>query len=305
MKRLQTIFLSFSSLLLIFSACSEEDLGLAPLPENYLESIHEWKEYRVGVLTGPTNWLRLDGIYWLDEGENTFGSGDNQDLRFPEGTIPEHAGVFILEDGIVTMNVAEEVTITHDGEPIRKMILFDGENRPHVEHADLEWFIDSRDDRHGIRLYNKDNPKADAFDGFPAYPIDSEWHLKARFVPNNDSTTIMLDNVLGEEVERFSPGNIKFKVDGQLHSVIAFEASSGLFIMFTDETNQTETYHAGRYMIIPFPDENDMTIIDFNKAYNPPCAFSKFTTCQLPPPQNRLDAAINAGEKRPVAWEGI
>jgi len=300
-------YLLFIFGLFLFQGCSDQNLGPAPVPDDYAESIEEWKEYRVNVLKGPTNWLRLDGIYWLEEGENTFGSGSgsDQDLQFPEGTIPDHAGVVILEDGIITMKVDEGVEITHEGEPVSEMILFAGNDRPRVKHKDLEWFIDTRGDRHGIRLYNKDNPKADAFDGFPAYPLDESWHLKARFVPNTDSTTITLDNVIGEEVERFSPGNIEFKAEGAVHSLIAFEASSGLFIIFADETNHTETYHAGRYMIIPFPDEGGNTIIDFNKAYNPPCAFNTYTTCQLPPPQNRLDIAIPAGEKRPVDWEGI
>lgn len=290
---------------LMIIGCGTDDLGKAPVPENYVESINEWKEYRIGVLTGPTNWLRLDGIYWLEEGENSFGSGDNRNLTFPEGTIPEYAGTFILEDGMITMRVAEGVIITHEGEPVEDMIIFNGENRPHLEHGSLEWFVDTRGERHGIRLYNKDNPKADAFEGFPAYPLDPEWHLMAKFTPNTDSLSVMVDNVLGEELERDSPGNIEFSIDGNRYSVIAFEANSGLFIMFADETNRTETYHAGRYMIIPFPDKDGQTIIDFNKAYNPPCAFNTFTTCQLPPPQNRLEVAIPAGEKRPVDWKGI
>ncbi len=306
--KIKTPKLSFSfALLLIFLifGCRQNEYGQAPLPENYLESLQEWKDYRVNVLKGPTNWLRLDGIYWLQEGENSFGSGDDQDLVFPEGTIPAHAGTMILDNGVITMKVAEDVTILHDGKPVAEMIIFDGENRPRLIHEQLEWFIDSRGDTHGVRLYNKDNPKADAFDGFPFYPVNPEWHLSARFTANNDSISVTVDNVLGERVERFSPGNISFTVHGSQHSLIAFEANSGLFIMFSDRTNRTETYHAGRYMIIPFPDENGNTIIDFNKAYNPPCAFNKFTTCQLPPPRNRLDIEIPAGEKRPVGWEGL
>ncbi len=295
-----TIFLA-----IVFIACTSREMGIAPLPEDYHESLQEWKENRIDVLKGPVNWLRLDGIYWMTEGENTFGSGEGRDLQLPEGTIPEYAGVMHLEDGVVTMHVADGVIITHEGEQVTEMMMYDGGERYRVEHRDLVWFIDNRGDQYGLRLYNRDNPKADAFEGFPAYPVNPDWHLHARFVPNSDSTTIMLDNVIGEEVERYSPGNIHFTVDGEELSVIAFEANSGLFIMFTDHTNRAETYHAGRYMIIPFPDEDGHTIIDFNKAYNPPCAFNTFTTCQLPPPQNRLDLTITAGEKRPVEWQGL
>lgn len=290
---------------LIFFGCNKPDLGRAPLPDNYEESINEWKEYRVGVLTGPTNWLRLHAIYWLNEGDNTFGSAEENNITFPEGTIPDTAGTFTLTDNTVTMDVAEGVTITHDGEPVSEFTLFDGENRPRVQHKDLEWFIDSRGDDHGIRLYNKDNPKADAFDGFPFFSLNPDWHLKAKFIPNSDSTTVTVDNVLEEKTDLVSPGNILFEADGQTHEMIAFEANSGLFIMFNDETNGDETYHAGRYMIIPFAGEDGYTILDFNKAYNPPCAFNTFTTCNLPPPENRLEIAIRAGEKTPVEWEGL
>lgn len=214
--------LSFFIVLTFLSGCGSKDLGQAPVPENYEEQINEWKEYRVGVLTSPTDWLRLHGIYWLNEGENTFGSGEEQDFQFPEGTIPEYAGFFTLENGQVTMNVADGVTITHKGEAVEEMIVFDGENRPHIQHGELEWFIDSRGDTHGVRLYNKDNPKADAFDGFPFYPLDPKWHLKANFIPNSDSTSITVNNVLGETVTRYSPGTVEFMIDGKIYTLDAF-----------------------------------------------------------------------------------
>jgi len=300
----RSAFFFFIIPLLIIS-CDNDDLGRASMPDNYEESITEWKEYRVGVLTGPTNWLRLHAIYWLSEGDNTFGSAQENTITFPKGSIPDFAGVFTLTNNTVTMDVTDDVLITHEGGPVSDFTLFDGENRPHVMHGDLEWFIDSRGDEHGIRLYNKDNPKADAFDGFPFFPLNPEWHLKAKFIPNTDSTTVTVDNVLEEKVDLVSPGNIRFEVDGQTDEMIAFEANSGLFIMFNDKTNGNETYHAGRYMIIPFADEEGYTILDFNKAYNPPCAFNTFTTCNLPPPENRLNMAVMAGEKTPVEWKGL
>lgn len=288
------------------SGCTKEsDSEIAPVPDDYVESIKEWKENRIDILKGPTNWLRLVGIYWMEEGENRFGSGADQDLILPAGTIPEHAGTLTIDDGVVTLTVAKGVVMTHEGESVREMMMYDGGERFRIEHGSLEWFIDNRGDRYGLKLYNKENEKADAFDGFPRYPLSPEWHLKGTFVPNSDSITITVDNVIGEEVERYSPGNIEFRAGGEDHSLIAFEANSGLYIIFSDESNRTETYNAGRYMIIPFPDDDGNTIIDFNKAYNPPCAFSKFTTCQLPPPQNRLDITITAGEKRPIDWDGI
>ncbi len=291
-------------LTLLVASCASLETETVPVPEDYEQTVNEWKEYRIDRLTEPTGWLRLTDLIWLEEGENRFGSGENMGIRFPEGTIPEYAGVFTLDSGIVHMNVADDVLIENEGEPVDEKMIFDGENRPEFTHEDLIWYVDTRGDQHGIRLYNQDSPEADQFEGFPFYPLDPEWHLKGRFVPAPDGHTITIVNVLGDTIERESPGSVEFRVDGELYSLDAFESASGLFLMFTDQTNRTDTYQAGRYMIIDLPDENGHTIIDFNKAYNPPCAFSKLTTCQLPPPQNRLDLTIPAGEQRPVGWEG-
>lgn len=286
-------------------SCGSEKPGQAPVPVDYEQQITEWKEYRAGRLTEPTGWLRLADLIWLEEGENNFGSGADMDIRFPEGTIPEYAGVFTLHGDRVEMHAAGDVTITHEGEPVQQMVIFDGESRPEIHLESLIWYVDTRGDQHGIRIYNQDNPEADSFDGFPFYPVDPSWHREARFIPWEEDRTISIVNVLGDTIDRYSPGKVEFTIDGELYSLDAFESASGLFLMFTDYTGRTETYQAGRYMIIDLPDEDGKTVIDFNKAYNPPCAFSKLTTCQLPPPQNRLDVEIPAGEKRPVGWEGL
>jgi uncharacterized protein (DUF1684 family) len=205
------------------------------------------------------------------------------------------------------MIVNNGVDIRHKGEPVDtlKMVGDDIDERIHAKHGALTWFIDSRNDQRGVKVFSMDTPKADRFDGFPAYPLQQEWHHNARLVPHPEETTIEIANVLGEVVDEYSPGSIEFQIDGEIYSIDAFESSSGLFLMFTDSTNKTETYQAGRYMIVDLPGDDGYLTLDFNKAYNPPCAFNPFTTCQLPPQQNRLDVAIPAGEKRPVEWDGI
>lgn len=290
----------------VFTACSQQELGQAPVPENYEEEIEQWKADRLESLTAPTGWMRLAGMYWLDEGENTFGSGPENDVRFPEGTIPETAGTFYVENDRVRLSVSDDVEITHDGNQVDELVVFDDENAPELEYGTLHWFIIKRGDLLGIRLYNKENEKVDQFTGFDSYPVDPEWRREARFIPSQEGTTIPIINILGQLEDLPSPGTLEFTVDGERYTLDAIESTERMFIILGDETNRTETYQAGRYMYIDYPEDgSNRTVVDFNKAYNPPCSYSKFTTCQLPPPQNRLDVEITAGELRPVDWDGI
>ncbi len=290
----------------LLAGCARSDLGPAPVADDYPREVEEWMQERVESLTEPTGWMRLAGMYWLDEGVNRFGSGPDVDVRFPERTIPELAGMLTLSNGTVTMQAEPGVEITHEGESVREMVLYDGDGFPEVEHGSLLWHVIVRDELTGIRLYNKENEQADNFTGFPRYEIDKKWHLRARYIPNPEGTTISIVNVLGQQIEAQSPGVLEFKIDSEVYTLDAIENSTRMFIIVGDLTNRDETYQAGRYMYIDYPEEgSDYTIIDFNKAYNPPCAYNKFTTCQLPPLQNRLNVAITAGEKRPVDWDGL
>jgi uncharacterized protein len=296
----------FTALAVLLYGCGDSEPGQAPVSDSYYEEHENWKQERIESLKDSTGWLRLAGMYWLEKGANHFGSGENNDVIFPEGTIAEQAGTFLYEDGNVIMKAAEGVTITHNGEQVTEFTLYDGNIAPHVQHGSLEWLVIVRDDITAIRLYNKDNPQADAFNGFPAYSIDTEWKREARFIPHSEETTLSIVNVLGQQVEVPSLGAVEFTVNGELYRLDAIDRDDRMFIIMADDTNRSETYQAGRYLYIDYPDEgNELTVIDFNKAYNPPCSFNKFTTCQLPPSQNRLDVAITAGEKRPMDWEGL
>ncbi|MDZ7720994.1 MAG: DUF1684 domain-containing protein [Balneolaceae bacterium] len=295
-------------LLVGLSACKKKDLGPAEVSDNYVQEVKAWKQDRVESLKSPTGWLRLDGMFWLDEGENSFGSGENQDIQFPESTIPEMAGTLTYENGRVLMNAAKDVPIMHEGEPVSEMVLYDGENQntPHVEYGSLEWFVIVREDLVGIRLFNKDNEKADQFTGFDSYPIDEKWNRRARFIPNPEGSAMSIVNVLGQQLDVASPGVLEFSIDGKIYTLDAIDSDDDMFLIVGDQTNKTETYQAGRYIYVDFPEEGSQyTNIDFNKIYNPPCAFNVFTTCQLPPPQNQLDVAIKAGEKRAENWQGL
>lgn len=303
MKKLLTSCLFLPFLLL---SCSEQELGQADIPDDYEQQIEQWKADRVESLTEPTGWMRLAGMFWLEEGQKSFGSGSDRDLRFPEETIPEYAGYFYLENGEVRMVAAEGVELTHEGEQIQEKIIYDGEEALEIEHNQLLWHVIERGDLIGVRLYNKENEKVDRFTGFDSYPVDPEWRREAKFVPYEEGKTISIVNILGQQDDVNSPGYVEFTIDGDVYTLDAIESTERMFIIVGDETNRTETYQAGRYMYIDYPEGGSArTIIDFNKAYNPPCSYSQFTTCQLPPTQNRLEVEITAGELRPVDWDGI
>lgn len=282
-------------------ACSTNELGTAVVPPDYETELEEFYNVRLHSLTHETGWMRLAGMYWLNEGKNTFGSGQSSDVVFPDGFIPQNAGTFIVDGEIVRMEVNPGVLITIEGEPILNAIIFDSGIVKKVNHGSLEWIVIKRGDLLGIRLYNSYNPEVDEFTGFPRYETDLNYFVNARLVTYDVPQTVRIINILGQEEELPSPGTLEFEIKGEKHSLITLEGSTRMFVILGDLTNRTETYQAGRYMYIDYPDAgSDLTVIDFNKAYNPPCSYSAYTTCQLPPPQNMLSVEIPAGEKRPI-----
>ena len=292
-------------ILLTAVTCTDNELGQADPSENYSYQIEEWKNERISSLKEPTGWLRLAGMFILNEGNNSFGSSPEADHSFPGNVLPDIAGSFILEDNEVLMNVTEGVEIKNNGDVVDEFLLYDGKNTPSVTYESLEWFVIVRGEIIAIRLYNKDNTKADSFSGFPAYPVDPVWNRRARFIPNPDSSTISVANVLGQIVDYPSPGILEFTIGSEVYTLDALDSEDDMFVIVGDQTNKTETYPAGRYMYVEYPAEgSNITTIDFNKIYNPPCAYNNYSTCQLPPTQNRLSVAIEAGEKKPVHWDG-
>jgi len=338
-------------LLMALTSCGPRPTGIAEIgEEEHAQVVQDWVEYRIGRLTEPTGWLRLAGMMPIAPGENRFGSGEDMDIRFPEGTMPEFAGVMTLEGDRVTVQVREGVDFRVEfpgdvgadgygsgevdgadsstkprGVPVRDVVAYEGitdsstgvdgstgadgsagvagliaPEPPRMFHGDLEFFVIKRGDLHMVRLYNYDNPAADRFDGFPRYPLDLKWRVEARFEPAEEGKTIRMVNILDQLSDEPVMGTYYFEVDGVEYSLDALEGSETRhFVIVGDQTNRTDTYQAGRYIYVDHPDENGRTVFDFNMMYNPPCAFSAFTTCLLPPPQNRLDVAITAGELRP------
>lgn len=243
----------------------------------------------------------MAGLFWLNEGKNTFGAGEENDILFPaEAEIPAQIGVFIVEGNEVRLEVTADTPVDVDGVSAKEASLHpDVSGSPtQLKLGALTFILIQREDGFGIRLWNANNPRRESFPGRQWYPIDETFRIAARYERFTDEKMVNFKRRNGADFEAKVEGEIRFSLDGKSYALLAFEEPEGeLFIMFRDTTNGAETYGSGRYLVVDAPKEGKATI-DFNRAYNPPCAFTDFATCPLPPAQNNLPIAIAAGEKK-------
>ena len=264
----------------------------------YIESIEEWHHTRIERLKGATGWLNLAGLFWLEEGENSFGSDPSNDIVFPEKA-GAFCGSLSLSDGKVFLHVAEGIRITSKDSGVSEMELKDdrSENTTHLQQGELSWYILKRGDQLGIRLRDLRHPRIDKMDHIPAYPINTAYVVEATLVPFDEPRTMTVATPVQGFTESYQcPGELHFRVNREKLVLYPFISGKMYFLVIADETTGLETYGAGRYMYTQ-PDSTGRIILDFNKAYNPPCAFSPFATCPRPPMENFLPVAIEAGEK--------
>ena len=263
--------------------------------------VEAWRAARYARLRQPMSWLTLAGLEWLTEGENTLGAGADADLRLPAG--PAVAGRLVRDGTCVVAHSAPDGALTHDGAPARDLELVSdldaGDDGPTLlEVGALRMCVIRRGDRIGLRVWDTEAPSLDAFAGIPHYPVDRAWRLEARVEPPADGETIEVADVIGEVEQRPSMGTVAFEVGGATHRLRAVDGGGGsLWLIFGDQTNRDETYGGGRYLYTG-PPSDGAVIVDFNRAYNPPCVFSPYATCPLPPAENRLAIRVEAGEKR-------
>lgn len=293
-------FLILLSFFTIFD-CQHSDKP-STADREYIKGIEEWQKRRVTNLTRPDGWLSLIGLFWLKEGENRFGSSPTNSIRFPAEKAPAVMGSFILNRDRVTVNIFDNLPVLHQGIPIQTLEMQNdlSENPTFLRYGSLSWLVIKRGDRYGIRLRDSKSETIKNFKGLDYFPIDPGWKIRASFEPYSPVKKISVPNVLGTENEETCPGALVFEKNGQRFRLdpILEDGTSQWFIIFSDETNGKETYGAGRFLYADPPDQNGYTFLDFNKAYNPPCAFTPFATCPLPPEQNHLNLKVEAGEKK-------
>lgn len=262
----------------------------------YMESYEKWKSDQTEDL--KTNWLSLVGLFWLKPGVNTFGSDPSNAIVFPKG--PAHGGEFDLQGKDVTLKLAADTQALVDGNHVATAKL-DPDTAKHmteVEMGTLHFHVIVRGERVGIRAKDTDSESSRNFKGMMFFPVDLKYRVTGTWVPSDGKKTIEIPNALGDVSPVQVPGSVVFDVDGQKMQLTALggDAKTGFFIVFGDPTAKTDTYPGGRFLDTP-PVTNGTVLLDFNRAYNPPCAVTPYATCPLAPKENRLAVAIPAGEK--------
>ena len=266
----------------------------------YESALADWRAERVVSLKGPDGWLNLAGLYWLKEGMNNFGAAAGNDLVVPVGSAPATLGSFLVEDGAVTFRAAPEAEVLHGETPVTEMLLADDQEKEAtlLTAGSLAWTVIRRMDRLGVRLRDYDHAAVASFAGIESYAADLDWRIEARFEPYPEPRTVRVPTVVeGLGWEPTVPGTLEFEVREKPLSLEAYRSDDGFLIVFADGTTGDTTYPAGRYVKADLPGPDGITVLDFNKAYNPPCVFSEYATCPLATPRNRLPVAVEAGEK--------
>jgi uncharacterized protein (DUF1684 family) len=263
--------------------------------------IGEWRAQRVETLTSDGGWLTLVGLFWLKEGDNSFGRAASNALVLDNPALAERCGTFTLSGHAVRFTAAPGSGVTHERQAVSSLELSaDAAGNPTVlASGTLRFYIIERAGNLGVRVRDLDNPHRAGFRGLSYFPVSTAWVFAARFEPYQPARHVRIINILGMEQEYESPGAVVFVQDGRewrLDTVLEEPGDQELFIMFADATSGHETYGGGRFLYVPLPHAG-YTRLDFNKAYNPPCALNEFATCPLPPPQNHLKLRIEAGEK--------
>ena len=266
--------------------------------DEYLASVEAWHQGRIERLRGPEGWLSLVGLFRLAEGENRFGSAEDNALRFPDKA-PAHAGSIVVRDGTASLVVSEGVTISIDDAPVTQTELrTDADEAASVmAMGSFRFFVIERSDALLLRVKDREAELIGKFEGIERFPVDPKWNIRARWKPYDPPKSLPFADVLGNVDEVELPGYLEFEVEGQTYTIDPQPADDELFIIFGDETNGEETYGAGRYIYVPVADADGIVQLDFNRAYNPPCIFTPFATCPLPPKGNRLPFRVTAGEK--------
>jgi len=265
----------------------------------YVSQIEKWRTDHQAELLSDSGWFTVAGLFWLKPGANTVGAGPEYDVQLTKNFEQGKFGEIAFANGSALLTVANGVKATSGGKPISSIDLINAQkSKPTtINVGSQSFFVIERDGRYAVRLKDTQNEPRLNFHGLKWYPISPKFRVTAKFEPFPKPKDVLIPNVLGTTFKMKSEGILKFRLKGKEYSLQPVEEGDHLFIIFKDLTSKTDTYGAGRFLYAAAP-VNGKVMLDFNKAENPPCAFTEFATCPLPPPQNRLNVEIPAGEKR-------
>jgi uncharacterized protein (DUF1684 family) len=267
--------------------------------EQYLAGIADWRERRHQRLASDDGWMTLVALEWLKEGDNRVGSAADADARIPGG--PADWGTIRLEGDRIVFHAAPGAEVTVDGEAVEQAeLVADNQGRPNVVRSgDLSFYVIYRQS-YGLRVKDRKAPTRLAYTGMPVYDVDPSWRIDGRLERAAPGTTVEVADVLGHTNPSPVYGSFVFEREGQTYRLIGIgtDESSSIEFLFADRTSGRETYGAGRFVYSDGMPEDGRLVVDFNKAYNPPCAFTDYSTCPLPLQENRLDLWVRAGEKK-------
>lgn len=266
----------------------------------FAEETEHWRLAMDKELRAENSWLALAGLIWLEKPTTTLGGGGEYDITLE--AFATTVGEFLLQHNQVDFMANTESGVRIDGESYERVRLkADTSGAPTIiTVAHYTLMLIERGERLGIRLWDNSRPQRTTFPGRDWFAIGAEYRLMADFERNDPARNLRIPNELGEDEVQSSPGFVTFELHGRSLRLDALEGpDDGLFLLFKDKTSGQETYGSGRFIKTPSP-EDGRVVLDFNRAYNPPCAFTKYATCPLPPKQNDLPVAIYAGERKPA-----
>jgi hypothetical protein len=297
-KKYSIFLISFFSLiiLLLTHSSPQKKETLFEKKEN------AWRAKRDAEMRSPTSWLTIAGLFWLDEGEYSFGSAATNKIKLPPASAPPRAGKFIWKKDKVAVVAHEGVVLKVDGKAIKKIVLrTDQAGKPDkIELGDLRMWVIERDNRYAVRLSDLNHPPYKDYQGLDFFPPTKKFQVVGVFRPHDSPQKVTVPTMIGTQTELISVGVVDFRLESKHHRLVAFRSNAQntkLFFIFKDETNGRETYEASRFMTVDVLD-NGRVDLNFNRAHNPPCAYTLYATCPLPPPQNYLTVRIEAGEKK-------
>ncbi|TWI04736.1 hypothetical protein IP90_00871 [Luteimonas cucumeris] len=277
----------------------------APADPQFAQAQQAWRDQRRDNLLKPDGWTSLIGLHWIEPGPHYVGTAADNGMRLAMG--PAHVGMLDLrKNGKVRLVPDRNAVLTLDEQPLKDAVTLvsdteggeAGPSRLGFDEGKGIATVIERGGRFALRVKHADAPTRTAFAGLDYWPADASWKVVGKFVPHPAGKTIEIADITGTLSQVPNPGAVEFQRDGRTYRLEALdEGGDELFLVFADRTNGHGSYGAGRFLDAQKPDISGRVVLDFNQSYNPPCAFTPFATCPLPPPENRLDLAVESGEK--------